>query len=136
MRSSRRARRARIARIASGLVLLAAGCHEPTCIDPLVCATSEAPTFEVLYEDVLRPSCAFEGRSCHGPGAARPPSMVDVETARLELAAYVVHGEPTCSELVRRVVSDESGFRMPPLSSARLSDDAICAIDAWVKELR
>jgi len=128
-------------RLTAGLgavaVLLAVqGCHDERCLDELVCAPTEAPTFEVLYADVLRPSCALEGRSCHGPGGARAPSMIDLETARTELEAYVVPGEPLCSELVRRVVSDEGGFRMPPLQSARLSDEAICAIDAWVKELR
>jgi hypothetical protein len=137
MPCSPQARTARITHVVAGLALLVHGCgDEPSCLEELTCAPSEAPTFEVLYDEVLRPSCALDGRSCHGPRGARPPSMIDVETARTELEAYVVPGEPLCSELVRRIVSDEGGFRMPPLQSARLSDEAICAIDAWVKELR
>lgn len=59
--------------------------------------------------------------------------MVDLETAREELDSYVTPGEPLCSELVRRVSSDQAGVRMPPAAGARLSDEAICAIAAWVE---
>lgn len=118
----------------TSILILTLACGGEPCLEALACPPRETPTFEVLYDEVLAPSCAFASRSCHGPGGARRPSMVDLETAREELDPYVVPGEPLCSELVRRVSSEEAGFRMPPAASSRLSDDAICAIAAWVDD--
>ncbi|MBX3249946.1 MAG: hypothetical protein KF901_22400 [Myxococcales bacterium] len=107
------------------------------CAPAEACVETECPmtsiSFEELYATVLAPSCGLEGPSCHGPGGARSPSMVDLETARRELAPFVIPGDPSCSELVQRVHSSRRLFRMPPAES--LDADDVCAIVSWVAGL-
>ncbi|MEZ4253262.1 MAG: c-type cytochrome domain-containing protein [Polyangiales bacterium] len=115
--------------------LAVAGCGGEACIDELACGPTETPSFDTLYAEVLAPSCAIASRSCHGPGGARTPSMVDAETARAELEAYVVPGRPLCSEVVVRVTSTEAGERMPPAAASRLASEDVCRLAAWIDAL-
>lgn len=119
------------------LLLLACGGDgdSPRCDDaglPSACEDVPVPTYEALHRDVLRPSCGRDGPSCHGEGSRMPLSFVDVEASRDALLEhYVVPGSLACSELFRRVTSDEPFVRMPPAEP--LPEAARCAIARWIE---
>lgn len=100
------------------------------------CAPSYEPTYENLFRETLQPSCGRGGTVCHGPeGNQGGLTFADREASRRALlgAPGVVRaGDPSCSELVRRVVSTEGMIRMPP--GASLPTGEQCAIIRWIGE--
>ena len=116
------------------LGLAACGSPSPalTCVDAsLPACTEPAPSFAVLHREVIVPSCAAEGPSCHGVGGRTSDLALHDEDAAFEaLAAHLVPSRPECSELAQRVTSDDRTLRMPPAGG--LSERDRCAILAWI----
>ncbi|UJR83475.1 Hypothetical protein I5071_55430 [Sandaracinus amylolyticus] len=121
--------------IAALLVACGGDGDPPVCDDaglPSACESAPVPTYEELYRDVLRPTCGRDGPSCHGEGSRMTLSFVDEAASRdALLERYVTPGSLACSELFRRVTSDDPLFRMPPAEP--LPEAARCAIARWIE---
>jgi hypothetical protein len=139
--------------LACGLVLLAAGvaCNgeedgggTAACLEPLPldCEVAFPPTYQAIYDNVIAARCGITGTggSCHGPegmqgglSLAGEDEAYDALLGEVDGKARVVPGEPECSELLRRVESDDRNFRMP-LGDRKLPDTTLCAIRQWIAE--
>lgn len=96
----------------------------------------DPPTFDAIYTQILRPSCASGGVSCHGAAAASSLSFSSADEAHAMLVgreadgARVVPGDAACSPLMKRIMSDDPAVRMP--RGSKLSDPETCAITKWI----
>lgn len=125
-------------------MLSLAGCPDsdtaapgPICLDAGVearCAPAYEPTYDAIYANTLRPSCAKSGVSCHAStGRQGGLSFEDAEEAYASLRRSQVRpGEPACSVLVQRVLAESGSVRMPPGRS--LSPGEQCAIIRWIAD--
>jgi mono/diheme cytochrome c family protein len=89
----------------------------------------------------VRPILSDKCYTCHGPDAAAKhvPFRLDSEaaaTADLPGGRHaIVAGDPTASELIRRVTADKPALRMPPpYSGLKLSDAEIETLREWVAQ--
>lgn len=117
--------------LASALVLTA--CDEPCVADlDLSCTPLEADTsWSNVYEVVIQPSCAPAGVSCHASeGLAGGLDLGDESGAYEALGPHLTPGDAACSDTVKRLYSDRSGFQMPPGSA--LSEPEACMIVLWI----
>lgn len=94
---------------------------------------------EIDYSRDVRPILAENCYACHGPDAAVREAGLRLDqyegaTLRLESGhRAVVPGDPSSSELVRRVTSEDADFRMPPLESEkRLTDHEQQILSQWI----
>jgi hypothetical protein len=125
-------------RVVISLFLLAS-CDEPTrapCVAASFdagCAPSYEPTYDAVYANTLKPSCAKSGVSCHAStGRQGGLNFDDAEDAYTALKRRsVVPGEPACSDLVRRIGALDGNVRMPPGRS--LPADEQCSIVRWIE---
>lgn len=132
-----------------GLAVMLTSCDDPPsdetvpCIEPLPDCDNPTvpPTFDQLYEHVFQ-SCGASGTAgaCHSAeGHKNGLVMSDRETAYDHLLgigesdrrARVLPDDPWCSELLKRVESEDSEYWMPP-GSSRLSDGYRCSIRQWL----
>ena len=95
----------------------------------------DPPTFDAIYTQILRPSCQSGGVSCHGAAAASSLSFSSADEAYAMLVgqgdgARVVPGDATCSQLMKRIMSDDPAVRMP--RGSQLSEPETCAITKWI----
>ena len=110
----------------------------PICLDAGVdpgCTPAYAPTtYDALYTNTLRPSCAKSGVSCHAStGKQGGVNFDDAEEAFATLSQTKVRaGEPACSILVHRILATDGKVRMPP--GASLPGGEQCAIIKWIAE--
>jgi hypothetical protein len=102
-----------------------------TSCDPLY-----EPTFDNVWQNTLSVSCAV-GSTCHTASGDRGGLTLDTaDGAYSDLLgesgddARVLSGDPGCSEMIRRIVADDSGDLMPPGSP--LSEAERCAVIQWV----
>lgn len=115
------------------------GCGEEcVTVDP-GCAPLYAPTFENVFARTLAPTCAVGDSSCHGASGGRGGLVLaEREAAYAALVGVgardggvrVVPGDPGCSALVVRLVSDDAEVQMPP--GAPLAEAERCAIEQWI----
>jgi hypothetical protein len=119
---------------------------DASCLPPLPpCSMPayEPPTFSAIYDNVLRKSCgsAATGTVCHAEAGAKLGLVLGGSETRAYdhlvhgsggRPARVTPGDPECSELVRRVESDDPAFRMP-VGADKLSDGQRCAIRLWIE---
>jgi hypothetical protein len=119
--------------------LMGPACDESTsapCVaatfDP-ACTASYEPTYDNVFANTLKPSCAKSGVSCHAStGRQGGLNFDDAEGAYTALKRRaVVPGQPGCSDLVRRIGSRDGNVRMPPGRS--LPDDEQCSIVRWIE---
>ncbi|MBM4356598.1 MAG: hypothetical protein FJ096_00655 [Deltaproteobacteria bacterium] len=121
--------------LASVLACLAplGGCS-PECVEVADdCAPLYEPSFEQVFERTLLPTCAGGGSACHGTDGGRG-GLVFAERgashAALVDGGLVLAGDPGCSELVKRLASDDPEVQMPPGSPLPASER--CAIERWI----
>jgi mono/diheme cytochrome c family protein len=95
----------------------------------------------VEYNRDVRPILSDACYQCHGPDAGRRKAGLRLDTeagARAELddgKRALVPGEPTRSELIRRITSADPGGRMPPAKSGRrLGDRQVAILRRWVEQ--
>ena len=100
----------------------------------------DPPTFDAIYTQILQPSCASGGVSCHGAASGTSLSFGDVDQAyamftRRELvgegdAARVLPHDAACSPLMKRIMADDPAVRMP--RGSQLSEPETCAVTKWI----
>ncbi|MCO4770114.1 MAG: hypothetical protein KDA24_08805 [Deltaproteobacteria bacterium] len=121
--------------------LLVVGCPaEVPCVADLddACAPlSQDLSWSNVYSTVVVSSCASPGVSCHATeGSAGGLDLGDEETAweqlvePLDIAARIVPGDASCSDVMKRVHSDDANYQMPP--SSPLSDPQSCMVQLWI----
>ena len=113
------------------------------CLEPLArdCAIIWAD-YEAIHDNLLGATCggSATGASCHAPdGAMAGLVLSDVDDAYDMLLSdgsnglpRVIPGDPECSELVKRLHSEEEGYQMPP--GGRLKDNQLCSIVRWIAD--
>ena len=90
----------------------------------------------------LTPDCATGGLSCHASADAQGAALdglffADADEARALLleargeSTFVVPGDPSCSQLVIRLATDDTVKRMPP--GTTLPAGEVCSIAQWVQ---
>lgn len=115
----------------------APACGGDDCVEVSTsCEPLYEPTFDNVWQNTLVASCAV-GSTCHTSGGDRGGlSLDDADRAYAELLgdsgddARVLAGDPSCSALIRRIVTDDEGEAMPP--GAPLSEAERCAVIQWV----
>jgi hypothetical protein len=117
--------------------------EEPSkaCVSDLVTDCSplyDPPTFPVIFEKILRPTCAQGMGTCHTSDAAKGGLvMEDADTTydrllgELDQRARVKPGDPACSLLVERLEAPAADERMPP-GPTPLSPAERCTIVLWI----
>jgi len=100
----------------------------------------EPPTFPVIFERILHPTCAQGFGTCHtGDARMAGLSFEDQDEAHALLLgesgdkARVLAANPECSLLMQRLASTDPSFRMPP-GPTPLLDSELCAIGAWIRD--
>jgi len=127
------------AALAALAALAIGGCSSPDqleCVDvDLACQPLYAPTWDNAFNTTFAPKCGTGGSSCHG--GANPHGGLDLEdpgVAYQSLTAptksYVIPGEPSCSELIERIMASSSRLVMP--RGSRLSAAEQCSLVLWV----
>lgn len=89
------------------------------------------PTFDALYANIFKSSCATGTGSCHGPAKSNGLDMQTIDSAYAGLSQRVSPDSVGCSLLEKRVESGSSDFRMPP-GPTPLSEPQRCAIRQWI----
>ena len=95
--------------------------------------SQELVKFNRDIRPILSDKCFF----CHGPDSAKREADLRLD----ERDAAVSHGainpdEPSASEMLKRVVSDDPDLQMPPPSAklARLSEQEIALLRRWIEQ--
>ena len=96
----------------------------------------DPPTYDAIYTQILRPTCG--SAACHASGSVIGGlSFATAEASHAMLlgrdgaTVRVVEGDPSCSPLMKRIMSDDPSYRMPR-GSTPLSDAETCAITKWI----
>lgn len=100
----------------------------------------DPPTFGVIFEEILQPTCAAGQGTCHSADAAMGGLVFEDEADAHALLtgarggrSRVVPGDPSCSVLLQRLTAPEPGERMPP-GPTPLLDSELCTIQRWIEE--
>jgi hypothetical protein len=119
------------------VVALLSSCTEeeepiPSCvtIEPGCKPLYDPPTFDVLYTNLFKPSCASVTGTCHTGRASGGLDMSTADLAYAGLSMRVVPSDPACSAVVVRTTYGGRGS-MPP-GDTHLSDGQKCAIQRWI----
>jgi hypothetical protein len=112
------------------------------CIAPLSldCDPTYVPTYDSIFENLLRPTCGASS-NCHaGPTADKAQAGLvlsqrddayDYLLGKMDGRARVIPGKPECSILELRLESKDPGFRMP-VGSEPLSESDRCVVRQWI----
>ena len=102
-------------------------------------ARATCGTEEIDFNRDIRPLLSENCYACHGPDDAERQAGLRLDTRDGQLAQLesgeraVVSGDVEQSELLRRVSSDESGYRMPPVDFGKeLDSDDVELIRRWI----
>ncbi len=119
------------------LLLVAVSCAEeeepiPSCvaIDSACKPLFDPPTFDALYTNIFKPSCASVNGTCHTARASGGLDMSSVDVAYAGLSSRLKASDPACSPVVVRTSYDGRGA-MPP-GDNHLSEGQKCAIQRWI----
>src|SRR5687767_6257617 len=88
----------------------------------------------------IRPILSDKCFHCHGPDAVakKIPLRLDSEAAAKTSIGgrhAIVAGDPSASELVRRITADQPARRMPPAySGLKLTDAEIATLESWIAQ--
>ncbi|GIW92885.1 MAG: hypothetical protein KatS3mg110_0926 [Pirellulaceae bacterium] len=97
---------------------------------------ADSPPAKLEYNRHVRPILAENCFPCHGPdSAARKADLrLDQRDAAIEMGA-IVPGRPSESELVRRILSDDPDYRMPPsVTKKTLTDEQKTLLQKWIAQ--
>ena len=95
---------------------------------------------KVQFNRDIRPILSDYCYTCHGPdkGNRKTELRFDREdSAKSDLGRYraIVPGDPSHSEMYKRITSEDEAFRMPPVYSGRkLTSEQINAIKTWIEQ--
>jgi hypothetical protein len=89
----------------------------------------------------VRPVLSQNCFSCHGQGTQKAGLRLDIEKAAYDPIPEdknkraIVPGNPSRSELFKRITSSDSDYRMPPKDSHKtLSPREIAIVEKWIKQ--
>ena len=103
---------------------------------PLLLLTPTAPPERVDFNRDVRPILSDHCYQCHGPDAGKRKAKLrlDVDPATQNRdSAIIVPGKPADSELFRRITTDDTRERMPPIKHARqLTEKQIEILKIWI----
>ena len=95
----------------------------------------------ISFDRDIRPILSEKCFTCHGPDLANRKSELRLDTAENAYAPAasgmiaVVPNKPMDSELYRRVISDDSDEKMPPVKTGKkLSSAEIEKLKVWIEE--
>ncbi|MEO7652986.1 MAG: DUF1553 domain-containing protein [Bryobacteraceae bacterium] len=94
----------------------------------------------VVFNRDVRPIFSDKCYTCHGPDKANRKTNLrfDVEAdamANLGKHFAIVPGDPSRSEMIRRVTTDNKALRMPPVyTGVKLTDREIDVLRRWVEQ--
>ncbi|MGH9659894.1 MAG: DUF1549 domain-containing protein, partial [Bryobacteraceae bacterium] len=108
----------------------------------LALVASGAAAATVDFNRDIRPILSDRCYTCHGPDAANRKTKLRFDTeagATIDLGSgrrAIVAGDPSRSDLLRRVASDNAALRMPPVYSgaSKLSGPEIDLLRQWVEQ--
>ncbi len=113
-------------------VIAIAGPHPEVCSEQTAGSQTQRP---VSYSRDIQPLFAKHCVVCHGPDVAEAGLRLDVREAAVgatdSAAAAIVAGDPTASELLRRVSSTDLDERMPP-EGEPLSAAEVDTLRQWI----
>ncbi len=98
------------------------------------------PVDEIEFNRDVRPILSDHCFTCHGPDAARRQAdlRLDLEANAkwtLDGRSPIVPGEPSASELIRRVTSHDPEVRMPPPEAGKqLSAEEAELLTRWIRQ--
>lgn len=102
----------------------------------LQCNELYEPEFTEIYNRTLLPRCGVDG-PCHSPEEMKGGMVFRDEQTSYDLLlghadgnVRVTPGDPSCSELSKRIYSSSVSFQMPPGSP--MSDAEKCSIIKWI----
>jgi hypothetical protein len=106
----------------------------------LDCSPTYPPKYDLIFENLLQPTCGMAS-NCHlGPEDKAPLGLVlsnrdDAYDYLLgkkpDHRARVIPNKPECSILVKRLESDNPSFRMP-VGMDPLPESDRCAVRQWI----
>jgi len=124
-----------------GVLSFVVGCGDLPCVEdlePSCTPLSADVSFSNVYSVVIAPGCAQAGTSCHSAeGVAGGLSLGDEQTAWEQLVddsggeAFALPGDPACSEVLKRMESDDTRLQMP--QGAKMSDPERCMVQLWIE---
>ena len=107
----------------------------------LIIASGFAHADEVEFNRDIRPILADRCFQCHGPDPSSREADLRLDTldgATHELAGggkAVVPGQPGQSVILKRMLSDDKSYRMPPVDSKiQVTDSEIELIEQWIEQ--
>ena len=111
----------RIAATVASIVITAVG----------VLSAEDAPDYARDIQPLLARRCYI----CHGPSEQESGLALHIKTSATKRAesgrTAIVPGQPSKSELLRRVLTDDAEIRMPP-EGPRLTPDEIQKLKSWI----
>ena len=113
---------------------------ETTSTEPVE-RSNQSSGQKVDFSRDVRPLLARNCFACHGPDAAKREAELRLDVAALATAPLpsgrraVVPGNPTDSELLRRITTHDDDERMPPANDrAPLSSEQIAIVRTWIEQ--
>src|SRR5947209_3029309 len=108
----------------------------------LLLSAAQSADPAVTFNRDIQPIFSDKCYTCHGPDTANRKTKLrfDIESgAKIQLGTKgmaIVPGDPSNSEVYRRVASDNPAVRMPPAYMARekLTDREIQLIKSWIEQ--
>src|SRR5579863_4457637 len=112
------------------------------CFCIIAGCSARAEDTAVEFNRDIRPIFSDKCYTCHGPDAANRKTKLrfDVEAgAKIELSKgrqAIIPGDPSQSEVYRRVASSDPELRMPPayMGREKLTDAEIGLIQRWIEQ--
>ncbi len=114
----------------------------PECIEYSLegCAPLYPATYDQVWSQTLSDGCAEFGTACHAQadaaGAENGLIFADPQIAweHMTMTSQLIKpGDPLCSPLFVRLVSEDPAIRMPPGTSS-LDPGALCSIGTWISD--
>ncbi|MGE3819951.1 MAG: DUF1553 domain-containing protein [Isosphaeraceae bacterium] len=102
--------------------------------------SAEPPSAEVRFDRDVRPILSEHCLRCHGPDQARRKADLRLDTVEGLLGdrdddRVVAPGDPTASELYRRITSDDETERMPPPGKGKaLTSEQTALVRRWIEQ--
>ncbi len=107
----------------------------------VVCLAAAGNADEIRFERDIRPLLSDRCFSCHGNDSQQRRAGLRLDTysgataARSESRAAIIPGNPTESELIRRITSPDPALRMPPVEMGKsLGREEIRKLTSWIQE--
>ena len=91
-----------------------------------------------MYTNTITRSCGVGAGTCHGPNPITNLDFTGIEATyeillgQAEQPAYVLPGDPNCSQLMIRLDQPDPTDTMPP--GLPLSESERCAVRQWVEQ--